>query len=232
MEGELESFASLMAFATSFIPAITTFTEISATLFPSRDRANPSIPMEPQACWPTTFLASANACTPYGSTTGSTINGVGCMPVLSNSQAGYPKGLKKYPHYRFMPRFGFAYRPFDNDKTAIRGGFGMYNITVLGSNFLFSDRHSAGADNPIHQHAGHDHARDWLPVAADLRGRGQCRLLHLLRAGLFRYGEQRELEGSLYGAMVFKRGSFDRLRIYDAALLYRLGNASTGMGSG
>jgi Carboxypeptidase regulatory-like domain len=82
------------------------------------------------------FLASANACTPYGSTTGgSTMNGVGCMPVLSNGQAGYPKGLKKYPKDRFMPRFGFAYRPFDNDKTAIRGGFGMYDITLLGGVF-------------------------------------------------------------------------------------------------
>jgi hypothetical protein len=39
------------------------------------------------------------------------------MPVLSNGQAGYFKSLKKYPKDRFMPRFGFAYRPFDNDKT-------------------------------------------------------------------------------------------------------------------
>ncbi|MBS1822148.1 MAG: TonB-dependent receptor [Acidobacteria bacterium] len=81
------------------------------------------------------FLASANACSPYGSSTGPTINGAPCMPVLSNSQAGYPGGLKHYPKYRFMPRFGFAWRPFGNNKTSVRGGFGMYNITVLGGNF-------------------------------------------------------------------------------------------------
>ncbi len=34
-----------------------------------------------------------------------------------------------------MPRFGFAYRPFGNDKWAIRGGVGIYNINMLGSSF-------------------------------------------------------------------------------------------------
>ena len=81
------------------------------------------------------FLSSANACTPYGTTTGATINGAPCMPVLSASQGGYPAGLKKYPHLRFMPRFGFAYKPFHNDNTAIRGGFGIYNNNLLGSSF-------------------------------------------------------------------------------------------------
>ena len=34
-----------------------------------------------------------------------------------------------------MPRLGFAYRPFGDDKWAIRAGFGMYNINMLGSSF-------------------------------------------------------------------------------------------------
>ncbi len=101
---------------------------------PSQPLSGASIyPDGKQALLATSFLASANACAPYG--TGGTVNGAPCMPVLSNSQAGYPLGLKKVPHLRFMPRFGFAYRPFGDDKTSVRGGFGMYNITLLGSNF-------------------------------------------------------------------------------------------------
>jgi hypothetical protein len=80
------------------------------------------------------FLANFNAC-PNLTGPGPTINGAPCTPVLSNSQAGVPYGLRTAPKYRFMPRFGFAYRPFNDDKTAVRGGFGMYNITTLGSSF-------------------------------------------------------------------------------------------------
>ena len=66
-----------------------------------------------------------------GSTTGPSLNGAPCMPVLSASQAGLPESLRTAPR-RFMPRFGFAYRPFDN-KTVFRGGFSVYNTEVLGS---------------------------------------------------------------------------------------------------
>lgn len=83
------------------------------------------------------FLASANACNPDGvtKTNTATVNGAPCMQVSGNSDAGYPSGLKKYPHLRFMPRFGFAYRPFGNDKWAVRGGASIYNINMLGSSF-------------------------------------------------------------------------------------------------
>ena len=78
------------------------------------------------------FLANFDACG-YGP---STTPYAGCTPVLSNSQAHLPSSLRKSQKDRFLPRFGFAWRPFNNDKTAVRGGFGVYNTTLLGSIFF------------------------------------------------------------------------------------------------
>jgi hypothetical protein len=76
-------------------------------------------------------LASTNPCPLGQKTGGATVNGAPCEPVLSASQAGLPESLRTAPN-RFMPRFGFAYRPFGN-KTVFRGGFSVYNTEVLGS---------------------------------------------------------------------------------------------------
>ena len=106
---------------------------------------DPTLPLAGRSIYPNgkqsllaqNFLASANACDPDGinNTNTAVVNGAPCMPVLGNSAAGFPAGLKKYPHLRFTPRFGVAYRPFHDDRTVLRGGFGMYDITLLGSNF-------------------------------------------------------------------------------------------------
>ncbi len=108
---------------------------------------DPSVPRTGRLIYPTGYantldiqgLANVNACptagvnNPYAN--GQPINGVPCTPVVSSSQAGLPAGLRQTPKLRFMPRFGFAYRPFGNDRTAIRGGAGYYNITTTGALF-------------------------------------------------------------------------------------------------
>ena len=113
------------------------------------------------------------------------------MPVTGNSAAGYPQGLKKYPHYRFMPRLGFAFRPMNNDKWVIRGGAGMYNINMLGSSFYSLtgtvQAYTAAVLQQLHTGDEQHTCGDWLSVAEYLRGCGFCRLHHMLRYGLLRY---------------------------------------------
>lgn len=81
------------------------------------------------------FIDSFNSCGLGQSSGVPAQNGAACTPTLSNTQAGLPNGLRLSSKKRFFPRLGFAYRPFSNDRTVIRGGFGMYNITLLGGNF-------------------------------------------------------------------------------------------------
>jgi hypothetical protein len=56
------------------------------------------------------------------------------IPIIKASQAGIATDSlinTNQPH--LYPRFGFAYKPLGNDKTVVRGGYGIYGDTVYGN---------------------------------------------------------------------------------------------------
>ncbi len=82
------------------------------------------------------FLQSFDAC-PTAGLTGlasdpTSANGAACTPVETASQAGLSEGLRANSK-RAMPRFGFAYKLTNDDKTVLRGGIGSYQASTMGS---------------------------------------------------------------------------------------------------
>jgi len=75
----------------------------------------------------TAVLESYNGCPLQNKLTS-----IPCTPVVSASKAGLPQGLRNTPRHDFDPRVSVAYRPFNNDKTVIRSGFGLFTMTTLG----------------------------------------------------------------------------------------------------
>src|SRR5467141_2914400 len=55
-----------------------------------------------------------------------------CAPVEQASSMGLGPGLRQFYKKDFQPRLGFAYRPFGNSKTVVRGGLGIFTMTNLG----------------------------------------------------------------------------------------------------
>jgi hypothetical protein len=99
---------------------------------------DPSVPRSGRVVFPTGkesllapgFLQTFNACPAPDA------NGAPCTPVVSAAEAGLPEGLRSVPALRLMPRAGFAYRPFGDDRTVVRGGIGGYNGQILGNVFF------------------------------------------------------------------------------------------------
>src|SRR4051794_2010919 len=54
-------------------------------------------------------------------------------PIVPAAQAGFPESLRFSQKTDFAPRIGFAWRPFQGDRTVLRGGYGRYIEALLGS---------------------------------------------------------------------------------------------------
>jgi hypothetical protein len=68
---------------------------------------------------------TAQGCTPV-------VSSLPCAPVEYANILGLGPGLRQFYKMNFQPRLGFAYRPFGNNKTVVRGGFGIFTMTNLG----------------------------------------------------------------------------------------------------
>ena len=55
-----------------------------------------------------------------------------CAPIEKASQLGVGDGLRQFYKLNFQPRVSLAYRPFGNDQTVFRAGFGIFTMTSLG----------------------------------------------------------------------------------------------------
>jgi len=73
------------------------------------------------------FLQSFNSCT-----LATRDMSLPCTNVVLNGQEGLPQGLRQFYKGSIDPRLSVAYRPFNNNKTVVRAGFGIFTVTSLG----------------------------------------------------------------------------------------------------
>jgi hypothetical protein len=60
---------------------------------------------------------------------------IGNTPIVTAQEAGLPESLRKKDMNNFAPRIGFAFRPFRDNRTVVRGGYGIFINDLIGAVF-------------------------------------------------------------------------------------------------
>jgi hypothetical protein len=106
------------------------------------------------------FQQSFNACNLNVTVVPGTSTALPCTKYVTASQDGLPQSLRQSYKGNFQPRLSVAYRPFNDTKTVVRAGFGIYTMTNLGplsfnnsgnptsSLHIFSNFNTAGVNTP------------------------------------------------------------------------------------
>jgi Carboxypeptidase regulatory-like domain/TonB dependent receptor len=102
------------------------------------------------------FQQSFNACNLE-------VTSLACTKYVTASQDGLPQSLRKTYKGNFQPRLAIAYRPFNDTKTVVRAGFGIFTMTNLGplsfnnsgnptsSLHSYSNANTVGTNTPLIQ---------------------------------------------------------------------------------
>ena len=91
----------------------------------------------------TAFQQSFNACN-LGYTS------LPCTKYVTASADGLPQSLRNTYKGNFQPRVSFAYRPFNDTRTVVRAGFGVFTMTNLGP---LSFNNSGNPTSSLHSYA-------------------------------------------------------------------------------
>jgi hypothetical protein len=100
------------------------------------------------------FQQSLNACNLNIST-------LPCTKYVTASQDGLPQSLRNTYKGNFQPRISVAYRPFNDTRTVVRAGFGIYTMTNLGP---LSFNNSGNPTSSLHSYANTNTAGSNTPL--------------------------------------------------------------------
>jgi hypothetical protein len=89
------------------------------------------------------FQQSFNACN-------LNVTSLPCTKYVTASQDGLPQSLRNTYKGNFQPRVSVAYRPFNDTRTVVRAGFGIYTMTNLGP---LSFNNSGNPTSSLHSYA-------------------------------------------------------------------------------